>query len=267
VTGDPVVLELAGLVRAGIPASEARLSLRDRLERMQESHRKQFEVIWDVAEQSGGPIADAMNNLSRTFALADRHRREIELAFAGPRATARLVNLLPIACLALAQCFGLNPIGAIASKPLAFIAFAIGVGLLVLGHYCSRKILARAEISETDPAIFIEAIRFALVAGLPISQAIHLTKEAFHRSMPEFDLDESVSEINRFAQLNRDRGASLLALLDSASQIRRESQQHREATKVAKLSVKLMMPLGLITLPAFILCTVAPIAIGLLAHK
>jgi tight adherence protein B len=267
VIADPVVLELAGLVRAGIPASEARSSLSGRLERMQETQKQQFEVIWDVAEQSGGPIADAMNNLSRTFAIADRHRRDIELAFAGPRATAKLVNLLPVACLGLAQCFGLNPIGAIATKPLASISFAVGLGLLVLGRFWSRRILAKAKVSETDPAIFIEAIRFALVAGLPITQAVNLTTEIVHRLMPEFNLADSIREVNAFAELNRDRGASLLALLDSASQIRRETQQHLEATKVAKLSVKLMMPLGLITLPAFILCTVAPIAIGLLAGK
>jgi len=264
---DPVVLELAGLVRAGIPASEARTSLSGRLEGMHETQRRQFEVIWAVAEQSGGPIADAMNNLSRTFTLAERHRRQIELAFAGPRATAKLVNLLPVACLGLAQCFGLNPIGAIATKPLASICFAVGLGLLVLGRFWSQRILAKTEVSETDPAIFIEAVRFALVAGLPIAQAIHLTTDIFHRLMPEFNLVDSVCEVNGFAELNRDRGASLLALLDSASQIRREGQQHLEATKVAKLSVKLMMPLGLITLPAFILCTVAPIAIGLLASK
>jgi tight adherence protein B len=265
--GDLVILELAGLVRAGIPAFEARASLRERLDELQKTQSLQFETIWSVAEQSGGPVADAMNTLSHTFSVADRHRREIELAFAGPRATARLVNLLPLACLGLAQCFGLNPVGAIATKPLAFLAFSIGVALLIVGHLWSRRILAKAEISDLDPAIFIEAVKFALVAGLPITRAIQMVTETFGRLMPDLDLAETTVEVNRFAELNRERGASLLALLDSAARVRRESKHHLEATRVAKLSVKLMIPLGLVTLPAFILCTVVPIAIGLLANQ
>jgi tight adherence protein B len=67
--------------------------------------------------------------------------------------------------------------------------------------------------------------------------------------------------------MNRDRGASLGALLESEAQIKRETQRNLEATAVAKLSVKLMLPLGLLTLPAFILCAVAPIAIGLLSSN
>jgi len=267
VSADPVVLELAGLLRAGVSASEARAALENRLSAMPELQKLQFDIIWSLVSKSGGSIAEVMQNLSDSFKSAERHLREIELAFAGPKSTARLVSLLPIAALGLAQCFGLNPVGAIFTKPLAFISVALGVILMILGRFWTKSILQKARFANVDPGLFIDSVRFGLSGGLPFARAIELSVAEFENRLPAALAADAEDELGALAELNRERGASLSALLESAAQVRREVQRHAEATAVAKLSIKLMVPLGLLTLPAFILCAIAPMAIGLLSTR
>jgi tight adherence protein B len=257
VSADPVVLELAGLLRAGVSAFEAKAALENRLSAMPELQKLQFDIIWSLVSQSGGSIAEVMQNLSDSFKSAERHVREIELAFAGPKSTARLVSLLPIAALGLAQCFGLNPVAAIFTKPLAFISVALGVILMILGRLWTKSILQKARFAKVDPGLFIDSVRFGLSGGLPFARAIEQSVAEFENRLPA-----AIA-----ADVEDERGASLSALLESAAQVRREVQRHAEATAVAKLSIKLMVPLGLLTLPAFILCAIAPMAIGLLSTR
>jgi tight adherence protein B len=234
---------------------------------MPELQKLQFDVIWSLVSQSGGSIAEVMQNLSESFKSAERHVREIELAFAGPKSTARLVGLLPVAALGLAQCFGLNPVGAICTKPLAFISVALGVILMILGRFWTKSILQKARFAEVDPGLFIDSVRFGLAGGLPFARAIEQSVEVFEDRLPASVSSASKEELWALAELNRERGASLTALLESAAQVKREVQRHAEATAVAKLSIKLMVPLGLLTLPAFLLCAIAPLAIGLLSSR
>jgi tight adherence protein B len=265
VTGEIAILELAGLLRAGVPASVARVEVESQINELDAKKLAQFEAIWALGLENGGSISGAMQNLSLVFAEQENHRREIELAFAGPRATARLVGLLPVCGLLLAQLFGLNPLAAIFTKPLALVAVILGVILLVVGNLWTRSILSKAESNGQDPGLFIDAVRFCLLAGVPFQVAMAKTEQIFGLMNSE-QVDDSVhDELNHLAELNRESGASLAALLSSAARVRRETLRHAEATAVAKLSVKLMIPLGLLTLPSFILCAVVPIAIGLLS--
>jgi tight adherence protein B len=267
VSADPVILELAGLLRAGVSASEAKAALENRLSAMPELQKIQFEAIWSLVSQSGGSIAEVMQNLSDSFKSADRHVREIELAFAGPKSTARLGNLLPLVALGLAQCFGLNAFAAILAKPLAFISVALGVILMILGRFWTKSILQKARISQVDPGLFIDSVRFGLGGGLPFARALEQSVAEFENRLPAAIASDVKDELGALAELNRERGASLSALLESAAQVKREVQRHTEATAVAKLSIKLMIPLGLLTLPAFILCAIAPMAISLLSSR
>jgi tight adherence protein B len=263
--GEIVLLELAGLLKAGIPASTALLQVEARLQELEPAQRVQFEAMWQLAMANGGSISAAMQNLSIVFGEQEKHRKEVELEFVGPRATAKLVGWLPICGLGLAQLFGLNPLGAMASKPLALISVILGVILLVVGNLWTRSILAKAESTVHDPGLFIDAVKFCLLAGIPFQVALRQAELYFGNLLEQQEDGMVVEELKHLAQLNRESGASLAALLGSAARVRRERLHHTEAEVVARLSVKLMIPLGLLTLPAFILCTVVPISIGLLS--
>lgn len=266
-SAEGVVLQLASLLKAGMAAEVARNEINDDLAQLSSRQAGQLEAIWQLAKDGGGAVSSAIESLGETFRATARHEREIELAFAGPKATAKLVSWLPAAGLMLAQLFGFDPMNAIVTNPLAFGCLVLGALLLVVGHRWSITIIRKATPVEDDPGLFFDAVRFGMDAGLPLSRAIDRVVEMFERQL-DFSPDESThARLERISELNRTSGASISNLLSGEAAARREAKWFAESTLLAKLSVKLMIPLGLITLPAFVLSTIVPVAISLLSNR
>lgn len=265
-TSENVLIDLSGLLKSGMPAMRARERLASELGTLTVSQMAQFEAIWSLALRSGGSISAAIESLAESFQASGKQAREIALAFSAPRATAKVISLLPLGCLMLAQLFGLNPIGAVIENRLALLSVLLGVGLLLAGRVWTNSIIAKAAPELSDPGLAFDAVRAALKAGLPFATAIEETKLAFETNSL-IGLNESNGErLKELGDLNRTSGASLDGLLASAARSAREIKSFSEADSVAKLSVKLMLPLGLVTLPAFVLTSVVPIAISLLSN-
>lgn len=266
-TAEGAVLQLAGLLKAGISAEGARKELADELAQLSPRQAAQLQAIWQLSLDNGGAVSLSIESLGESFRATARHQREIELAFAGPKATAKLVAWLPVAGLLLAQLFGFNPVSAIFTNPLAFGCLVFGALLLVAGHRWSRSIIRKATPGEDDPGLVFDAVRFGMDAGLPLSASIDRVVEAFERQLG-FSPDEPTrARLDRIGELNRNSGASISNLLSGEASSRREAKWYSESTALAKLSVKLMIPLGLITLPAFVLSTIVPVAISLLSNR
>lgn len=260
-----VFLELAGLLKAGVSTSVARAEVETQLKSIEPKRLAEFEALWSVSLASGGSVAGAISNLGETVAADERHLRDVELAFAGPRATAKLVGWLPGFGLLVAQLFGLNPIGAIFTKPLAMFSVAIGLGLLVGGSYWAKSILAKAQPPLGDPGLIFDLVRCGVDAGLPLAASIHQSAASYETHLDEYPSPDSLAEIERLGVRNREAGASLKALLASAALLVRDTRRFENEKKIAKLSVKLMVPLGLLTLPGFVCLAIAPIGISLLS--
>jgi tight adherence protein B len=266
-SAEGAVRQLAGLLKAGMPAELARDELTDDLAQLSQRQAAQLQAIWQLSLDIGGAVSAAIESLGETFRATARHEREIELAFAGPKATAKLVAWLPGAGLLLAQLFGFDPAHAALTNPLAFGSLVLGALLLVAGHRWSRSIIRKATPSDDDPGLFFDAVRFGMDAGLPLSMSIDRAGEIFERQL-EFKPDDSArARLCRIGELNRTSGASISNLLSGEAAARREAKWFAESTALAKLSVKLMIPLGLVTLPAFVLSTIVPVAISLLSNR
>ena len=266
-SGEGAVLKLASLLKAGMAAERAREELHEELAELSPRQAGQLQAIWNLSLATGGAVSSAIESLGETFRATARHEREIELAFAGPKATAKLVAWLPGAGLILAQLFGFEPLNAILTNPLAFGCLVIGALLLVAGHRWSKSIIGKATPGEDDPGLFFDAVRFGMEAGLPMSKAIEGAIETFERQL-DFRPGDSINlKLERVGELNRTSGASISNLLLGEAQARREEKWFAESTSLARLSVKLMIPLGLVTLPAFVLSTIVPVAISLLSNR
>lgn len=261
------MLQLAGLLKAGMPAERARQELAGDLTQLSARQRGQFEAIWSLAMDSGGAVSGAIASLGEAFRATSRHERDIELAFAGPKATAKLVAWLPGAGLLLAQLFGFEPFRAIFTNPLAFGCLVFGALLLVAGHRWSKAIILKATPKQDDPGLFFDSVRFGLDAGLPLAPSIKRASEVFEEQLNYLPEEDVLAKLNRIGELNRTSGASISNLLAGEAAARRESQWFAESTALSKLSVKLMIPLGLVTLPAFVLSSIVPVAISLLSNR
>lgn len=97
------------------------------------------ERVWSLGERLGSPLADAVEDAAEGVRADAERRRRVATAVAGPRATAQLLTLLPVAGPGLSLALGLRPeelwggVGA----PLA----TGGVLLVLAGHLWCRALL------------------------------------------------------------------------------------------------------------------------------
>jgi tight adherence protein B len=78
---------------------------------------------------------------------------------------------------------------------------------------------------------------------------------------------QDVAALDEAAELSRTTGAALSQIILSTADRVREDLRFQISNRIARLSVKLMIPLGVAVLPAFILLSIVPIAISLLSNS
>ncbi len=264
------IRQISALVNAGLSARQARDICSESLDNLQPLEQKQFEVVWRLATSLGGPIVLALNRITEVFDRTQRNQQEVQLAFAGPQSTAKLVMWLPVLALVLSQLVGMNPLGAIVGSPLGALSVSVGAGLMVAGRWWTKRLLARALPNPDDPlaidrGAYLDCVLIGLQAGLPLSQARQSADLEFESGFQAKPLTENFEALDAAAELSRTTGAALTQILLSNADAFREKQRFEIASRISKLGVQLMIPLGLAVLPAFVLLAIVPIAVSLLA--
>ncbi|BDS50046.1 hypothetical protein [Rhodoluna lacicola] len=265
------IRQISALVNAGLSARQARDICYESLSALQPLEQKQFEVVWRLATSLGGPIVLALNRITEVFDRTQRNQQEVQLAFAGPQSTAKLVMWLPVLALVLSQLVGMNPLGAIVGSPLGALSVSIGAGLMVAGRWWTKRLLARAlpnpdDAAAIDRGAYLDCVLIGLQAGLPLSQARQSADLEFESGFKTKPLAESFEALDAAAELSRTTGAALTQILLANADAFREKQRFEIASRISKLGVQLMIPLGLAVLPAFVLLAIVPIAVSLLAN-
>lgn len=261
------VRRVAALISAGLPAQQAFQICEEDILRMPNVDAKQFELVWSLAQQLGGPVVLALNRIIEVFERNDKNAKEVELAFAGPQSTSKLVMGLPVVALVLAQLTGMNPFGAIVGSLLGILSVCLGAGLLVTGHYWTKRLLAKALPQELDPGAYLDCVLIGLQAGLPLESARQTAAQKF-KIVFSIDISEQdIVALDVAAELSRTTGAALSLIILSGADRVREDLRFQISNRIARLSVKLMIPLGVAVLPAFILLSIVPIAISLLSNS
>jgi tight adherence protein B len=173
------VSELAALARAGVPASESwRHVARDcpptepwtlvlvaassasaagdvpsALRRAAEGCRLPSEAAaarclaaaWQVAERSGAPMARVLERLADGLRTDADARGARAAAMAGPRATARVLTLLPLAGLLIGQLIGASPVSVLVGTPWGRVCAMAGAVLGGLSAWWTRRLVRAAE--------------------------------------------------------------------------------------------------------------------------
>jgi tight adherence protein B len=265
------IRQISALVNAGLSSRQARDICSEALDNLQPLEQKQFEVVWRLATSLGGPIVLALNRITEVFDRTQRNQQEVQLAFAGPQSTAKLVMWLPVLALVLSQLVGMNPLGAILGSPLGALSVSIGAGLMVAGRFWTKRLLARAlpnpdDAAAIDRGAYLDCVLIGLQAGLPLSQARESADLEFESGFQTKPLAESFEALDAAAELSRTTGAALTQILLANADAFREKQRFEIASRISKLGVQLMIPLGLAVLPAFVLLAIVPIAVSLLAN-
>lgn len=112
--------------------------------------------VWDLALETGGPLADAVEDLTGHLREQVRLNGRLEALAAGPRASARLLTLLPVVGPALAVLIGADPADLYLSSPVASGSAVAGLVLTVLGWRWSRAMVRSAarprRYAAVDPS-------------------------------------------------------------------------------------------------------------------
>ncbi len=256
------VIELAALIRSGLSSRQALDGFK--IQELSPSQQQQFKFIWQVALQSGGRIADALERLGQVFSQQQKQLSDLEVAYASPRATARLILWLPLASMFIGQLLGISAIEASLNSRLGVVALGLGLLMLIGAKFWSGRMLQKASPTSLDPAGYLDAVVIGLRAGLPPEKAKSLADKTINAEVGITASENEQEELASAISLSKKTGIPLGEIISAKADSLRQSHWHQKAEQVSRLSVSLMIPLGLAALPAFILLAVVPMALGLM---
>ena len=289
---------LATVTSWGAPAHLACAQLLENSARMRPHSRERLhdlQLSLRMSESAGAPLATSLERAAehaeeRIDALLGR-----QSALAAPRATGRILSWLPLLGLGLGVLMGSDPVGVLTGSILGALTGLFGLGLAFAGRRWTAALVHRAEVESAagsggdqtsnvppvDTALVLELLAAQLRAGLAPLAALGTLAEALN-SRPLRTVCQrlqmgsgwgsawSGSAAGTFGEL-RDAlapaytgGAPSTALLLSLADAHRLSERRAAERAAGKLSVALVVPLGLCSLPAFICLGIVPILISLL---
>ncbi len=102
-------------------------------------------ALWEVSEDSGAALAGALDRLIAGARQAEQVRREVSAQLAGPRATVRVLALLPLVGLGMGLLMGADPIGFLTGTKWGWVCLAVAAVLEVAGVFWMRRLVSGIE--------------------------------------------------------------------------------------------------------------------------
>ncbi|GAA1686740.1 type II secretion system F family protein [Microcella alkalica] len=223
-------------------------------------------AAWSVAAVSGAPLAPALAAFADAVRDRSAAQRDIAVALAGPRATARIVLALPLVAIGLALLAG-SDLAASLCHPIGMASVIAGLALGVLARGWMRRMLRAAEPPPPTIGLDLDLLAVAAAGGGSPEAARTTVLHALaacglavpHRGAKGDDA------LARLVELSRASGAPLGALARAEAAEARSAERSRARRSAEELAVRLMLPLGVCVLPSFLLLGVVPMLVGLLS--
>lgn len=225
-------------------------------------------AAWSLADRTGAPLAGLLRDLAESLQSGVELGQLRDTALAGPRSSARLVLTLPAIGLGFGSLLGTQPLAVLVGSGAGLALLATGLILVVFAVLWSRRLLSAVDGARALPGIELDLLRIALGGGAAPEEAGRRVADALDRYRVGLaDLGQvlqeqgSVARVLRTAQL---AGVPVRDLLLTEARAARADYRARLATDIERLGVRLMLPLGVCVLPAFIAVGVLPVLISLL---
>lgn len=101
-------------------------------------------ACWQVCASTGSSLAAAVERLAEGLRAEQVQRLAVEAELAGPRATAAMLAVLPVAGVALAAGLGAQPVHVLLHTPVGMGCLTAGIGLDLLGLWWTGRLVAAA---------------------------------------------------------------------------------------------------------------------------
>ena len=229
-------------------------------------------AAWNLAETVGAPLAGALRNYAAAAREGAQTADDVRVALSEPASTARLMSWLPPLGLALGLALGFDPIGALLAGPLGWGCLAFGLALIYTARRWTAKLVRRAQTPPGIPGLYAELLAVALGGGASIDRARALTDAAIAEGEEGAEgattetapTNASRDRIDGILTLSASAGVPIADLLRADAERSRREARTSGRVAAARLSSTLLLPLGVCTLPAFMLLGVAPMAIAVM---
>lgn len=216
-------------------------------------------AAWEVASTVGAPLAEVLRALSQTMQDAAAAADDVRIALAEPAGTARLLLWMPFAGLLLGFALGFDTVGVLFTNPLGIACLVAGLLLVLAARLWTSRLLRRARPAQGTPGMHAELVAVALSGGTSIDRSLRLVDDSPAQGLIGRVRTGEVLELSRAA------GVPAGELLRAAAAQDRHRARVQGRMRAAKLSSSLLIPLGVCTLPAFLLLGVAPLILSVLS--
>ena len=214
-------------------------------------------AAWSVATDAGAPLAPSLREYAASLRSLAQAQREAEVALAAPVATARMVMVLPAVGVLFGIALGFNTLGTLFTTPMGWGCLAVGLGLILLASRWNRRLVRAAQPRSAAPGLQFDLMAIAVGGGTSLDRAMAMVQGATAR----FGLASDLSVLDAVLDLSRRAGVPAAELLRSEADELRRAASAEAQERAAALSVRLMLPLGLCILPAFMALGVLPLLV------
>ena len=218
-------------------------------------------AAWSLATDAGAPLAPSLRDYARSLRSLAQAQRDAAVALAAPVATARMVMALPAVGVLFGLLLGFDTAHTLFATPIGWGCLAVG-GLLIFGaSRWNRRLVRAAEPTIASPGIECDLMAIAVSGGGSLAASRALLEQTLDR----FALPGDPVRIDGILELSARAGVPAAELLRSeADEVRRIARATAQE-KAAALSVRLMLPLGLCILPAFMVLGVLPLLVAVIS--
>ena len=230
----------------------------------------------------GAPLAGILEAVAGGVAESGRAEASRRTALSGPRATARLLAVLPPVGLLLGAAVGARPEEVLLDGGLGSVLGAAGICLMIVGHRATARMVSAATASSSgvDEALVLDLAAAALACGASLPGALRALGEALDGEelavagralLLGADWEEAWGAPDDEAWRERrsrlegclrpgwEDGASPAPLLEGTAASLRAGRRAADEEAAERLAVRLVLPLGLCHLPAFVVLGIAPV--------
>ena len=254
--GDPTTL-IAAMCLGGSPVPEAIVAACAAEGRPDQLAWRGLATAWAVATDVGSPLAPTLRDFAGSLRDLAQAQREITVALAAPTATARLVLALPLVGVLFGLLLGFDTLGTLFTTPIGWVCLGVGGGLMLGAARWNRRLVRLAQPRDLTPGLPFDLLAIAVGGGGSLDRA----RSAVAAAIERFSLDGTLATegTEEVLDLSRRAGIPAAELLRSEATERRRQARADVSARAQALSVRLMIPLGVCVLPAFMVLSVVPL--------
>ena len=221
---------------------------------------KALGAIVGAADEAGTPMSEALWELSTSLREEAAMRRRLLTLAEGPRLTTWVLSGLPLLGLLMAEVLGVGAFSFLMGTTFGIVLLLIASLAVVGAMLWMRSMVVRAFPRGDSGAVARELLVVASGGGCSPEEAV----KRVVRLLDDQGLEPSVDDLRGLAQLSRRAGIPISQLARAEAKWARVEREMLVADHAARLSVTILIPLGTLVLPAFVVVSVVPVAMSLL---